>query len=109
MYIWSSSNTSVATVSTKGIVITTNAVGHTQARAADMKNLAIFGTAEVGSQPVLNTPSSCRVISVQLPWYSVYTLLSNYSVSREGHLRSKRAMMYHSKGEIDRRFVFRSG
>lgn len=52
MYIWSSSNTSVATVSTKGIVITTNAVGHTQARAADMKNLAIFGTAEVGSQPV---------------------------------------------------------
>lgn len=49
MYIWSSCNTSVATVSTKGVVITTNAVGHTQARAADMKNLAIFGTAEVGS------------------------------------------------------------
>ena len=74
-YIWSSCNTSVATVSTKGVVITTNAVGHTQARAADMKNLAIFGTAEVGSQPVLNTPSSCRVIGVQLPWYNVYTLL----------------------------------
>ena len=112
MYIWSSSNTSVATVSTKGIVITTNAVGHTQARAADMKNLAIFGTAEVGSQSVLNTPSSCRVIGVQLPQgiiFIPYLYLSQYSVSQEGHLRSKRAMMYHSKMKIDRRFVFRSG
>ena len=48
MYVWSSSNTSVSTVSTKGIVMTTNAVGHTQVRAADMKNQANFGTAEVG-------------------------------------------------------------
>ena len=48
MYVWTSSNTSVATVSTKGIVVTANVVGHTQARAADMRNLANFGTAEVG-------------------------------------------------------------
>ena len=48
MYVWTSSNTSVATVSTKGIVMTTSAIGHTQVRAADMKNLANFGTSEVG-------------------------------------------------------------
>ncbi|KAJ7382709.1 hypothetical protein OS493_033272 [Desmophyllum pertusum] len=47
MYVWTSSNTSVATVSTKGIVMTTSAMGHTQVRAADMKNLANFGTVEV--------------------------------------------------------------
>ena len=89
MYIWSSSNTSVATVSTKGIVITTNAVGHTQARAADMKNLAIFGTAEVGSQPVLNTPSSCRVIGVQLPWYIyIYLYLTYTLVSIQCHKKA---------------------
>ena len=48
MYVWTSSNTSVATVSTKGIVMTTSTIGHTQVRAADMKNLANFGTSEVG-------------------------------------------------------------
>ena len=48
MYIWTSSNTSVATVSTKGVVMTTSATGHTQVRAADMKNPANFGTSEVG-------------------------------------------------------------
>ena len=48
MYIWTSSNTSVATVSTKGIVMTTSASGHTQVRAADMKNTANFDNAEVG-------------------------------------------------------------
>ena len=48
MYVWTSSNTSVATVSTKGIVMTNTAIGHTQVRAADMRNLANFGTTEVG-------------------------------------------------------------
>ena len=48
MYVWTSSNTSVATVSTKGIVVTAGLVGYTQVRAADMRNLANFGTAEVG-------------------------------------------------------------
>lgn len=48
MYVWTSSNTSIATVSTKGIVVTASLVGHTQVRAADMRNLANFGTAEVG-------------------------------------------------------------
>ena len=48
MYIWTSSNTSVATVSTKGIVMTTSAIGHTQVRAADMKNPANLDTSEVG-------------------------------------------------------------
>ena len=47
MYIWTSSNTSVATVSTKGIVMTTSAIGQTQVRAADMKNPANFDTSEV--------------------------------------------------------------
>ena len=46
-YIWTSSNTSVATVSTKGLVITTNAVGHSQIRASDTRNLANFGSSEV--------------------------------------------------------------
>ncbi|KAK2568492.1 Nuclear pore membrane glycoprotein 210 [Acropora cervicornis] len=46
-YIWTSSNTSVATVSTKGLVITTNAVGHSQMRASDTRNLANFGSSEV--------------------------------------------------------------
>ncbi|XP_015750175.1 PREDICTED: nuclear pore membrane glycoprotein 210-like, partial [Acropora digitifera] len=48
-YIWTSSNTSVATVSTKGLVITTNAVGHSQIRASDTRNLANFGSSEVRS------------------------------------------------------------
>ena len=47
MYIWTSSNTSVATVSTKGIVMTTSAIGYTQVCAADMKNPANFDTSEV--------------------------------------------------------------
>ncbi|XP_029186949.2 LOW QUALITY PROTEIN: nuclear pore membrane glycoprotein 210-like [Acropora millepora] len=46
-YIWTSSNTSVATVSTKGLVITTNAVGYSQIRASDTRNLANFGSSEV--------------------------------------------------------------
>ena len=46
-YIWTSSNTSVATVSTKGLVMTTNAVGHSQIRASDTRNLANFGSSEV--------------------------------------------------------------
>lgn len=46
-YIWTSSNTSVATVSTKGMVMTTNAIGHSQVRAADMRNPANFGSSEV--------------------------------------------------------------
>lgn len=48
MYMWSSSNTSVATVSTKGVVMTTSAVGYSLVRAADMKNPANFDTTEVG-------------------------------------------------------------
>lgn len=48
MYMWSSSNTSVATVSTKGVVMTTSAVGYSLVRAADMKNIANFDTTEVG-------------------------------------------------------------
>ncbi|CAH3168221.1 unnamed protein product [Porites lobata] len=47
MYMWSSSNTSVATVSTKGVVMTTSAVGYSLVRAADMKNPANFDTTEV--------------------------------------------------------------
>lgn len=46
-YIWTSSNTSVATVSTKGLVMTTDAVGHSQIRASDTRNLANFGSSEV--------------------------------------------------------------
>lgn len=48
MYMWSPSNTSVATVSTKGVVMTTSAVGYSLVRAADMKNPANFDTTEVG-------------------------------------------------------------
>ena len=46
-YVWTSSNTSVATVSTKGLVMTTDAVGHSQIRASDTRNLANFGSSEV--------------------------------------------------------------
>ncbi|EDO39640.1 predicted protein [Nematostella vectensis] len=46
-YIWTSSNASIASVNTKGIIMTTTSIGHTQVKASDTKNMDHFGTMEV--------------------------------------------------------------
>ncbi|EDO28443.1 predicted protein, partial [Nematostella vectensis] len=46
-YIWTSSNASIASVNTKGIIMTTTSIGHTQVKASDTKNMDHFGTMEI--------------------------------------------------------------
>ena len=46
-YIWTSTNTTVGSVNTKGLVMTTSGIGHTQVKAADTRNMGHFGTVEV--------------------------------------------------------------
>ena len=46
-YIWTSSNTTVNSVNTKGLVMVTSSTGHSEVRAADVRNTAHFDVVDV--------------------------------------------------------------
>ena len=65
-YIWSSSNSSFASVNKKGVVIAGYAIGVTKVRAADVKNPSVFAESMVKVIPPDDMVFTASVVEVEI-------------------------------------------